>query len=149
MLALHQSGSSKTNKREEGGGWKGEEDLPRSRLAPADKRVGGAVDVGSGPAAVGALARLFAGVARGVQRPGREVAPSAEPPKALELDARDLAPIKSRRKKTMINIFGTLAGYARYGDSGDQSWATRSTVACETWHGAIEMMISTTSAGCW
>ena len=45
--------------------------------------------------------------------------------------------------------FCTLASYARCGESGDQCRATRSTTACETWHGAIEMMISTTSAGCW
>ena len=70
---------------------KGEEDLLRSLLAPTAKRVRGAVGVGSGAAVVGALARLVASVARRVQRPGREVAASADPPKAIELDARDLA----------------------------------------------------------
>ena len=37
---------------------KGRKWLPWSRLALADKRVGGAANVGSGPAVVGALARL-------------------------------------------------------------------------------------------
>ena len=60
----------------------------QSLLAPAEKRVGGAVDVGSGPAVVSALARLVTSAARHVQRSGREVAASAGPPKALELDAR-------------------------------------------------------------
>ena len=61
--------SSPCEKRAEGGDERGN--------SPEKKASSG---VGSCPAVVGALARLVAGVARGAQRPGREVAASAEPP---------------------------------------------------------------------
>ena len=62
----------------------------RSLLAPVDEGVGETMGVGSGHAVVSALVRLVASAARRVQRPRREVAASAELPKALELGARDL-----------------------------------------------------------
>mmetsp|Transcript_27368 Transcript_27368/g.97760 ORF Transcript_27368/g.97760 Transcript_27368/m.97760 type:complete len:493 (-) Transcript_27368:91-1569(-) len=63
-----------------------------SRLAAADEGVAAAaVDVGPARAFVRVLPRVLPRVARGVDRPGRVVDASAEPPQAAEPDARNLA----------------------------------------------------------
>ena len=58
-------------------------------------------------------------------------------------------PIRGQENKRTTNDTCSLAVYARCGNSCDQCRATRSAVAGETRHGAIEIMTSTTSAECW